>query len=53
MALVEVTSLRLKALLGLAHSDEAGYWEFRDRYRKVASDLGFEGPGSQPWLQSG
>jgi adenylate cyclase len=43
MALIEVTSLRLKALLAQAHGDEAGYTELRDRYRKIASDLGFEG----------
>jgi adenylate cyclase len=43
MALVEVPSLRLRALLARAHGDEAGYREFRDRYRKMATDLGFEG----------
>ena len=43
MALVEVPSLRLRALLAQAHGDEAGYRVFRDRYRKMATDLGFEG----------
>jgi adenylate cyclase len=43
MALIEVTRLRLEALLAQAQGDEAGYREFRDRYRKMASDLGFEG----------
>ena len=43
MALIEVTSLRLKALLAQAQGDDAAYWEYRGRYRKMASDLGFEG----------
>jgi adenylate cyclase len=43
MALIEVTSLRLKALLAHAHGDEAGYTELRDRYRALARDLGYEG----------
>jgi adenylate cyclase len=43
MALIEVTTLRLAALLAQAQGDEAGYRGFRDRYRKMATDLGFEG----------
>jgi adenylate cyclase len=43
MALIEVTSLRLKALLAQAQGNDARYRDFRDRYRKVASDLGYEG----------
>jgi adenylate cyclase len=43
MALIEVTTLRLTALLAHARSDESAYRDFRDRYRKMASDLGFEG----------
>ncbi len=43
MALIEVTSLRLKALLAQAHGDAARYREMRDRYRALAIELGFEG----------
>ncbi len=43
MALVDVPLLRLKALLAQAHGDEARYRDFRDRYRKRVTDLGFEG----------
>jgi adenylate cyclase len=43
MALVEVPSLRLGALLARANGDEATYRDFRDRYRKMANELGFEG----------
>jgi adenylate cyclase len=43
MALIDVPVLRLRALLARAHGDEAGYREFRDRYRDMARSLGFEG----------
>jgi adenylate cyclase len=43
MALIEVTMLRLTALLAQAQGDDIAYRDFRDRYRKMASDLGFEG----------
>lgn len=43
MALIGVTSLRLEALLAHAHGDDVGYGELRDRYRKMATDLEFEG----------
>jgi adenylate cyclase len=41
--LYEVPLLRMRALLARAHGDEAGYREFRDRYRDMARTLGFEG----------
>jgi hypothetical protein len=31
------------ALLAKAHRDEAGYRDYRDRYRALATSLGFEG----------
>ena len=39
----EVWLLRLRALLARARGDEARYREFRDRYRAMATSLGFEG----------
>jgi len=39
----DVWLLRLRALLARAHGDEAGYREYRDRYRDMAKTLGFEG----------
>jgi hypothetical protein len=39
----EIWLLRLRALLARAHGDEAGYCEYRDRYRDMATSLGFEG----------
>jgi hypothetical protein len=39
----EVTLLRLRALLARAHGDDTGYRNYRDRYRAMATDLGFEG----------
>jgi adenylate cyclase len=35
--------LRLRALLARAQGDETGYCDYRDRYRAMANDLGFEG----------
>ena len=35
--------LRLHALLARAHGDEAAYRDYRDRYRAMATSLGFEG----------
>jgi hypothetical protein len=43
LALREVWLLRLRALLARARGDEVTYREFRDRYRDMASSLGFEG----------
>jgi hypothetical protein len=38
-----ITLLRLRALLAQAHGDEVSYRDFATRYRKFASDFGFEG----------
>jgi hypothetical protein len=39
----EIWLLRLRALLARAHGDEAAYRDHRDRYRALATSLGFEG----------
>jgi adenylate cyclase len=39
----EITLLRLRALLARARGDEASYGDYRDRYRAMATSLGFEG----------
>ena len=39
----EVTLLRLRALLAQAHGNEAAHRDYRDRYRVMATSLGFEG----------
>ena len=39
----EIWLLRLRALLAKAHGDEGGYCDYRDRYRAMATSLGFEG----------
>ena len=39
----EIWLLRLHALLARAHGDEAGYRDYWDRYRAMATSLGFEG----------
>ncbi|MEI6254565.1 MAG: AAA family ATPase, partial [Mycobacteriaceae bacterium] len=39
----ELPLLRMRALLARAHGDDAAYRDYRDRYRKMATDLGFEG----------
>jgi hypothetical protein len=39
----DVWLLRMRALLARAHGDEASYRENRDRYRALATELGFEG----------
>jgi hypothetical protein len=39
----DVYVLRLRALLAAARSNVAAYREFRDRYRQMANDLGYEG----------
>ena len=41
--LYEVPLQRMRTLLARAHGDEAGYRQFRDRYRAMATSLGFEG----------
>ena len=43
LVLNELPLLRLRALLARAVGDEAGYREFRDRYRAKATECGFEG----------
>ena len=39
----EIWLLRLRALLAHAHGDEVAYRDCRDRYRAMATSLGFEG----------
>jgi adenylate cyclase len=39
----DLTLLRLRALLAKACGDEAAYRDYRDRYRAMANELGFEG----------
>jgi class 3 adenylate cyclase len=39
----ELPLLRLRALLARARGDEVTYRDFADRYRRMATDLGFEG----------
>jgi adenylate cyclase len=39
----ELPLLRLRALLAEAHGDETSYRDYRDRYRAMATSLGFEG----------
>jgi adenylate cyclase len=39
----DIFLLRLRALLARTRGDEAAYRDFRDRYRRMAKTLGFEG----------
>jgi hypothetical protein len=39
----DIWLLRMRALLARAHGDEAAYHHYRDRYRSLATELGFEG----------
>jgi hypothetical protein len=39
----DIMLLRLRALLARAHGDETAYRDYRDRYRAMATSLGFEG----------
>lgn len=39
----DIWLLRMRALLAQTLGDEATYRDYRDRYRKMADDLGFEG----------
>ena len=41
--LLEPLLLRLRVLLARAHGDETAYRDYRDRYRALATSLGFEG----------
>jgi hypothetical protein len=43
LAVRDIWLLRLRALLGRAHGDDARYREYRDRYRDMARSLGFQG----------
>ena len=43
LVLHDVWLLRLRALLARAHGDEAAYRDYRDCYRAMATQLGFEG----------
>jgi adenylate cyclase len=43
LVLFEVPLLRMRALLAQANGDDVAYRDFRDRYRKIATDLGFQG----------
>ena len=43
MVIREVTLLRLRALLARARGDEVAYRDYRDRYRGMATSLGFVG----------
>ena len=45
----ELPLLRMRALLARAQGDDGTYREFADRYRKMATDLGFE--GHMKWAQ--
>ena len=42
-AMREITLLRLRALLARANGDDTAYRDYRDRYRAMATELGFEG----------
>jgi class 3 adenylate cyclase len=39
----DICLLRLRALLARAHGDDTAYRDYRDRYRDMATSLGFEG----------
>jgi class 3 adenylate cyclase len=42
-AMLDITLLRLRALLARAHGDDVAYWDLVGRYRAMAESLGFEG----------
>ena len=42
-AFLDCVVLRARALLARAHGEEAAYRDYRDRYRDMATSLGFEG----------
>ncbi len=43
LVLYDIWLLRMRALLAQAIGEDAAYRELRDRYRKMATELGFEG----------
>jgi adenylate cyclase len=46
----DIWLLRLRALLARARGDEDAYRDYRDRYRAVAAELGFE--GQMKWAEA-
>ena len=46
----EIAVLRLPALLAQAHGDDTAYRAYRDRYRAMATSLGFE--GHKAWAEA-
>ena len=42
-AVRDITLLRVRALLARANGDDTTYCDYRDRYRAMATELGFEG----------
>jgi adenylate cyclase len=43
VTLHEVWSLRMRALLARARKEDTAYRDLRERYRRKAAELGFEG----------
>ena len=43
LAVRDILLLRLRALLAKSHGDDTAYRDYRDRYRAMATSLGFEG----------
>jgi class 3 adenylate cyclase len=43
LAVRDIWLLRLRSLLAHAHGDDTAYRDYRDRYRDMATSLGFEG----------
>ena len=43
LVLRDISLLRLRALLARARGDDVAYRDYRDRYRAMATSLGFEG----------
>ena len=46
----EITLPRSRALLARARGDEPAYRDYRDRYRAMATSLGFE--GQMKWAEA-
>ena len=42
-AIRDIWLLRMRALLAHARGDQTGYRDYRDRYREMATSLGFKG----------
>jgi len=43
IVLYDIWRLRMQALVAQAQGEDAIYRDYRDRYRKMATELGFEG----------